>query len=128
MSERATRVGDQLRADLMDMVLRGRLRDPAVKDVVITHVALSPDLQHARVYVRTMSEVSERKKQRVIEGMDRASGFLRKELGKGLRLRRTPEMRFYWDDAVDHGAKIERIFAELEEEQGSAEGQEKAKE
>ncbi len=116
MSERAVRVGEQLRADLMNLLLRGRLRDPATKDVVITAVRMSPDLQHARVYVRTLTDVSERKQQRVVDGLDRAAGFLRRELGKTMRLRRTPELAFAWDKAIDHGAKIEKIFAELDAE------------
>ncbi|MEM6956295.1 MAG: 30S ribosome-binding factor RbfA, partial [Myxococcota bacterium] len=87
MSERAIRVGEQLRSDLMNLLLRGRLRDPAAKDVLITAVRVSADLQHARVYVRTLQESTARKQQRVVAGLERAAGFLRRELGQNLKLR-----------------------------------------
>lgn len=113
MSERATRVAEQLRGDLMEVFLRGRVRDPAVKDVVVTAVRVSPDLQHARVYVRTLQPLKPRKQERVVEGLERAAGFLRREIGKNLSIRRSPELVFYWDDAVDQGVRIERILMEI---------------
>ncbi len=120
MSERATRVAEQLRGDLMEVFLRGRVRDPAVKDVVVTAVRVSPDLQHARVYVRTLQPLKPRKQERVVEGLERAAGFLRREIGKNLSIRRSPELVFYWDDAVDQGGRIERILMEIGDESAKA--------
>lgn len=123
MNDRAVRVGEQLRADLMQLILRGRLRDPATKGVVVTGIQMSGDLQHARVYLRTLEEASERKQGRVLAGMDRAAGFLRRELGKSLQLRHTPELKFFWDDAIDRGIRVERILADLADDRTDEESE-----
>lgn len=112
MSERAVRVGDQLRADLMSLLLRGKVRDPGARDVVITAVKMSPDLQHARVFIRTLGEADERRQERAVDALERASGYLRRAAGD-LGLRRTPSLSFSWDEAVDQGTRIESLLEEI---------------
>ncbi len=113
MSERAQRVARRLQEELAAMILRGRLRDPACKDVIISTVVVSPDLQNARVYVRTLDARRPNAQDRIVEGLDRAKGFLRRELGKGLGLRHVPNLRFFWDDQVDAAIRIESILDEI---------------
>lgn len=114
--DRAARVGEEVRRELMGLVMRGRLKDPATKDVVVSAVTVTNDLQIATVYVRTLEEANDRRKERLVAGLERAAGFLRRELGKTLELRRTPELRFEWDDSIDHGSRIERLLDEIREE------------
>ncbi len=112
-NDRAARVGEEVRRELMDLVMRGRLKDPATRGMVVCAVAVSGDLQIATVYVRTLEDADDRRKQRLVAGLERAAGFLRREIGKTLELRRTPEFRFVWDDSIDHGARIERLLDEI---------------
>ena len=112
-NDRAARVGEEVRRELMDLVMRGRLKDPATRGMVVCAVAVSGDLQIATVYVRTLEDADDRRKQRLVAGLERAAGFLRREIGKTLELRRTPELRFVWDDSIDHGARIERLLDEI---------------
>ena len=88
MSEprRADRVAERLRAELSELLLRGRVRDPGAKDVVVSAVRVTDDLSLARVYVRVLQEADARRKQRVVAALTRASGFLRRELAAKLKL------------------------------------------
>ncbi len=113
--KRSDRVSEQVRAELMDLVLRGRVRDPRVRDLVITDVKVTDDLQLARVYVRTLDGNSSRSED-VLDGLDHASGFLRREIGSRLKLRYTPVLEFRWDDVVERAVRMESIFDELRQE------------
>ena len=100
----------------MELLLRGALRDPAAKDVVVSAVRVTDDLSIARVYVRVLEEIGPDRQEKVVEALERAGGFLRRELGHRVQLRRVPALEFYWDDVVDSGLRIESILEELSEE------------
>ena len=112
---RPARVGERVRAELSEMLLRGEVRDPRVRDVVISAVRMSGDLSIAKVYVRTLAEATPEQRRRVVEGLDKAAGFLRRQLGPKLQFRRTPELQFLWDEIIDQAVEMERVFAELAE-------------
>lgn len=116
---RADRVAERIRSELMELLLRGSLRDPAARDVVVSAVRVTDDLSIARVYVRVLEEIDASQQEAVVEALGRASSFLRRELGKTLELRRVPALEFFWDDVVDSGLRIESILDELRTEQGS---------
>lgn len=113
---RADRVAERIRSELMDLLLRGSVRDPAAKDVVISAVRVTDDLSIARVYVRVLSEIDTDHQEGVVEALRRATGFLRRELGHRLQLRHVPALQFYWDDVVDSALRIESILDEISEE------------
>ena len=94
-------------------MLRGSVREPAAKDVVVSAVRMTDDLSIAKVYVRVLEEIGSEQQEAVVEALERASGFLRRELGRRLQLRHVPSLRFYWDDVVDSGLRIESILDEL---------------
>ena len=122
--KRPDRVGERIREELMQLVLRGAVHDPAVSDVVVSAVKVTDDLGLARVYVRTLNPQDAAGQARVIAGLERAAGFLRREVGKALGIRLHPELRFAWDESIDHSISIERLFDEIRNERGeSAEGQ-----
>ncbi len=100
----------------MELVLRGSVRDPAAKDVVISAVRMTDDLSIARVYVRVLEEIDPDRQDLVVEALQRASGFLRHEIGQRLQLRHVPSLEFYWDDVVDSGLRIESILEEIRED------------
>lgn len=110
--KRADRVAERLRAELSDLLLRGRLRDPGAKNVLISDVKLTDDLSQARIYLRTLDDADSKRQARVVAAFERAAGFLRKELAPKLKLRRVPELQFFWDDLVDRALRIEAILSE----------------
>ncbi|MEM7435523.1 MAG: 30S ribosome-binding factor RbfA [Myxococcota bacterium] len=112
---RADRVAERIRTELMDLVLRGSIRDPDAEGVVVSVVRMTDDLSIARVYVRVLEEVGPRQQEAVVDALGRASGFLRRELGRRLQLRHVPTLEFFWDDVVDSALRIEAILDELRE-------------
>jgi len=111
--KRADRVSERIRGELMELLLRGSLRDPAARDVVVSAVRMTDDLSIARIYVRVLGEAGPDRQEAVVEALVRASGFLRRELGHRLELRHVPSLEFYWDDVVDSALRIESILDEL---------------
>lgn len=110
---RADRVAERIRSELMDLLLRGSVRDPAAKDVVVSAVRVTDDLSIARIYVRVLDEIGPERQDAVVDALERASGFLRRELGQRLQLRHVPSLEFYWDDVVDSTLRIESILDEI---------------
>ena len=115
-AKRSLRVAERVRAELMDLLLRGAIRDPRAQDLVISSVRVTDDLGMARVYIRSMHDVGEDKAIEIVEVMGKAAGFLRRELGQRLQLRYVPSLEFFWDDVVDSGIRIESILDELKQE------------
>jgi ribosome-binding factor A len=93
------------------------LRDPGIGFVTITRVAVSADLQHARVYYTTLGD--EKARRETARALDRALPFLRRQLAGRLRLRRAPELEFFFDESVERHDRIERILQDLEQERAS---------
>ncbi len=115
--KRADRVAERIRAELMAVILRGGVRDPAVSDVYVTEVVLTDDLRNARVYFRlTRPEVDDKQRDAALRGLSRAGGHLRRELGPKLQLRYMPELQFFWAQGPDRAARVEAVLAELERE------------
>lgn len=113
---RAARVAEVIRAEIADMLTKG-IKDPRVGFVSIMGVKMSPDLKYASVYVSLYG--SEKEKKSSLIGLRNAVGWIRKELGKKLRLRFTPEIRFFEDTSLDNVYQLEEIFKEIrEDEQG----------
>jgi len=113
---RADRVAERIRSELMDLLLRGSVREPAAKDVVVSAVRVTDDLSIARVYVRVLEEIGADRQESVVQALRRATGFLRRELGHRLQLRHVPALEFFWDDVVDSALRIESILDEISEE------------
>ena len=111
--KRADRVAERIRSELMELFLRGSLRDPAAKDVVVSAVRMTDDLSIARVYVRVLEEIDVEQQESVVAALERATGFLRRELGQRLQLRHVLSLQFYWDDVVDSALRIESILDEI---------------
>ena len=116
---RADRVAERIRSELMDLLLRGAVHEPAAKDVVVSAVRVTDDLSIARVYVRVLEEIGPDRQDAVVSALDRARGFIRRELGHRLQLRHVPSLEFFWDDVVDSGIRIESILDEIRDDSGS---------
>jgi ribosome-binding factor A len=94
---RTARVGDQIRTEIASMLAR-EVHDPGVGFVTITRVTLTPDLQQARVYYTVIGDAAARRD--TARALGRAAGFLRRQLGARLRLKRAPELEFAYDESI----------------------------
>jgi ribosome-binding factor A len=115
-SSRPARVGDQIRVEISGMLSRV-LRDPGIGFLTITRVDVTADLQHARVYYTTLGD--EKARRESARALERAAPFLRRQLAGRLRLRRAPELDFFFDESVERHDRIERILREIEQERAS---------
>ncbi|MCT2534567.1 30S ribosome-binding factor RbfA [Aquibacillus koreensis] len=111
---RANRVGEQMKKELGDIISR-KIKDPRVGFVTVTDVEVTGDLQQAKVYISVLGE--EKQKQDTLIGLAKAKGFMRSEIGKRIRLRKTPELLFEFDEAIEKGNRIEHILRELNSSQ-----------
>ena len=93
---RPDRVADQIRAEVTTMIAR-ELHDPGVGFVTVTRVQVSPDLQHARVFYTSLGDQAAQKN--TARALERAAGFMRRQIGQRLRLRRAPELHFTFDES-----------------------------
>ena len=110
MSIRKERLADQIRDLIAQCFAGGQLDDPRVKGATITHVKLSGDLQLASVYFRVYDEKT---RDGVKSGLESCRGLLRRVLADHLDLRRVPQLRFFYDESVEHGAKIEQLLRQM---------------
>ena len=110
MHSRPERLGDQVRAELGTLLQRS-IRDPAVRLVTLTHVRMSRDLQHARVYYTTLGDTATRRE--TARGLRRAAPFLRGQLGRRIRVRRVPELTFVYDESIERESRIAQVLEEL---------------
>ncbi|HXW07048.1 MAG TPA: 30S ribosome-binding factor RbfA [Vicinamibacterales bacterium] len=122
-SERPSRVGDQVRVEIADLLAR-EVHDPGIGFVTITRVAVTPDLQQARVYYTSLGD--EKARRDSTRALERATPFLRRQLGRRLRLRRVPELRFFFDESIERHDRIERILQDLQAERSQAAGADEA--
>jgi ribosome-binding factor A len=111
---RPARVGDAIRQELGDLIMR-QVKDPGVGFITITHVKVTPDLQIARAYYTTIGDDKARAETR--RALDRATPFLRRQVGQRLQLRRVPELEFFFDESIERGDRIERIIQDLHGEE-----------
>lgn len=124
-SNRIGRINEEIQRELADQIRF--LKDPRVSQVgmvSITRVDTTGDLRYARVYISVLDKTQEKD---VLKGLKSASGFLRRELGRSLQLRYTPELQFIADDSIEYGAHILEVLHQVElkdEQRGSRETEE----
>jgi ribosome-binding factor A len=102
------RVNTLMQREISELILRD-LRDPRLDEFVsVTEVSVSPDLRYAKVFVSSMG--GQQKEPQILEALNSASGFLRSELAKKIRIRRMPELHFQWDNSIEKGDRILRLI------------------
>ena len=104
---RHQRLGNQMLRTLSEL-LQFETKDPRLSGVSLTAVDLSRDLSVARVYFSTLDPDAD--PQPVLEGLGSASGFLRSQLGKAIKVRHVPELRFLHDDSAAIGERIDNLI------------------
>ena len=110
---RPDRVADQIRGELASLLAR-EVHDPGIGFVTLTRVQVSPDLQLARVFYTALGD--EKTRAATGRALERAAPFLRRQIGTRLRLKRTPELTFLYDESIAGQDRIEQILNELHQE------------
>src|SRR5699024_5774472 len=110
---RTSRVAEQMRKEDGD-ILNCKLKDPRIGFVTVTDVDFKNDLQQATIFVTVLGDESEIAES--FNGLHKATGFIRSEIGQRIRLRKVPEITFAYDEAHDYGNKIDAIIRDLYKE------------
>jgi ribosome-binding factor A len=103
---RPQKVADLIQRELSELI-RLELRDPRVGMLTITSVDVSPDLSHAKVFITLLEKA---RLEDTLQGLRRASGYLRSQLAKRMKLYTTPELRFDYDESVERGDHLSRLI------------------
>jgi ribosome-binding factor A len=123
---RSQRVTEQILRELAELI-RLEVKDPRVGFITLTDVEITPDYAHAKVYFTSLK--GEEGLEETLVGLRRASGFLRRELGRRVRIHTTPELHFHYDQSVERGSRmsqlIDRVLRE-DEERARAQGESEA--
>jgi ribosome-binding factor A len=112
--KRADRVADLLKMEIADLLLK-QVRDPRIGSLTITGVKLTDDLRTARVFFVEMGK--EACSEEVKKGLQKATGFLRRELSRRLQLRHVPEILFTYDPSFAYGSRIDTLLMEIHREE-----------
>lgn len=116
MSMRVNRVAEQMKKELTDILSR-KVKDPRIGFLTVTDVEVTGDLQQATVYITVLGGEEER--EGTLKALAKAKGFIRSELGSRIRLRKTPELLFEFDESVEYGNKIDTLLRQLKDSDSS---------
>jgi ribosome-binding factor A len=112
--KRADRVGDQIRMEIADILMR-RVKDPRVGFVTVTAVDVTADLKQAWVYVTVLQQGVQEAE--TMDALSRAEGFIKGELGRRLKLRYVPDLKFVKDTSVDRVTRVMTLLDQLHPEE-----------
>ncbi|HEU4777904.1 MAG TPA: 30S ribosome-binding factor RbfA [Telluria sp.] len=101
---RGLRVADQIQRDLSE-IIAFELKDPRVGMITITEVQVTPDYAHAKVFF-TMLKDSKEAVKNTVEGLSKAAGFMRGQLGKRLHIHTLPQLHFVHDNSTARGMEL----------------------
>ena len=121
MTRRTEQIGEAIREEVAGIVGRG-LKDPRIGFVTITRAEVTPDLRHARILFGVLGDAAQRDKTEA--GLRQAAGFIRREVGKRLRLRYTPELTFQYDVGIEATHRVARLLEETQGRPGETEDRE----
>lgn len=107
LRQRVARVREEIKRELTD-ILR-KMKDPRIGFVTVTDVEVSNDLRYVKAFVSVLGD--EEAKRQSMKGLESATGFVRTEIGRRIRLRHTPEITFKFDPSIERGARINELIA-----------------
>lgn len=110
--QRMERVSELIRETVGDILVK--VKDPRIGFVTVTDVEISPDLNYAKIFVSILGTEEERKNS--LAGLDAASGFIGREVGKQVHLRKIPKLSFRFDPGIERGARIIHLLGSLNTE------------
>ncbi len=110
---RQKRVADRLQVEISELFQR-EMNDPRLELVTVTRVNIDRELEYAHVFVSTVGD--EARQAEVMAILKGAHGFIRREIGRRVQLRRTPQLVFHWDPAPEKGEQVEQLLDKLRAE------------
>lgn len=117
--QRRQRVAEEIKKEVSE-IIRFELKDPGLEKMTsITDVEVSGDLRYTKIFVSIFASKEEQEK--VLKVLHKASGFIRSEIGKRIRLRYVPEIEFHLDSSLEYGARIDSVLKQIRPEQGAEE-------
>lgn len=109
--QRSDKVSDLIKREVADILFR-QVKDPRIKFVTVTSVAVSKDLKHAKIFFTSIKTGDELKEQ--IKGLKDAAGFVQRKMGQVIKLRYTPHISFIHDTSLDEGLRMEKLLKEID--------------
>jgi len=109
---KSDRVAEDIKREII-AIIRDEIKDPRVQGKLLTviRVEVTGDLSYAKAYISAMEGIEAAKE--AVAGLKNAAGYIRREVGQRLRLRKTPELRFVADDSIEHGMSIAKMLNDL---------------
>jgi len=111
--KRSDKIADLIQKETSQMLMRG-LKDPRIGFVTITKVAVTEDCRTARIYFSVTGSLEDRA--RTTEGLNSAKGYVRKELGRRIRMKYTPEISFQFDPSIEYAIHIGEVIEQIKKE------------
>lgn len=114
--DRMAKISEEFKKQISD-VIKNDLNDPRIADFIsIVHVDITKDLKYAKVFISVFAD--EEKKEQTLLGLKSASGYIRKEMGKRMKIRYTPTINFVLDSSIEHGVYISSLLNESKNDTG----------
>ncbi len=110
---RLERIAERVKEELAELLLHG-VSDPRLSGVYVTDVRVDRELAYADIYVSAIE--GQQRAAEILEGLEHAQGFLRRELARSVELRIFPKLRFHWDPTPERAERVEKLLASLREE------------
>ena len=108
MIERTSRIAEEMKREISSIILN-ELKDPRLPRLIsITSVNVTRDLRYARVYISVLGTDEEKKN--ALDGLKSAAGYIRREIGRRIQLRYTPEIQFEPDNSIEKGIYISKLI------------------
>lgn len=98
-------------------MLQEEIKDPRIGFASVTRVTVSPDLRYAKIFVSVLGDEDAKKDTQT--GLENASGYIRRELGRRIALRYVPEISFKIDSSIEHGVHISKLLGEVNKREDS---------
>jgi ribosome-binding factor A len=114
---RTEKVQEFIKQEISQLILTG-LKDPRIGFVTVTRVEVTGDLRHAKVLISLMGSAEQ--KAATLQGLQRALGFMRAEVGKRLQLKMAPDLSLVVDESLDHSVRIQKLLDEIKQEEPSS--------
>jgi len=111
---RVGRIAERIRQELADLMRRSA-NDPRLVGITISDVTVDRELNYADIFVSAIEGPI--RSDEILAGLEHAQGFLRRELAQRIELRRFPRLRFHWDATFEKAERIDRLIAQLHQEQ-----------
>ena len=111
MNIKIERINHMIREEV-SKILMLEIKDEDIKFVTVTDCDTSNDLSYAKIYVTVLEQ---EKKEETLKTLNKASSFIRSELAKRIDIRNIPELKFYYDESINYGEKIDKIIDEINE-------------